>query len=164
MDGRELRQYERFKAEAQFLRSEVQHLQREVDTYRPDWYRAAGRIDKLKQRVQKLKAENKILKQKVKDLTLASASAEHTGGDESSSTRAAKPSVKNRHKRPGRKVGHPAALRPMPDHVDVDQQVPLPKDPDGRESCPCCNACLLELEDHQRVVEDIIPAKVVVKG
>lgn len=162
MDGRELRQYERFKDEAQFLRSRLQHLQREVDTYRPAWYRAATRIDKLEQQVQKLKSENKLLKQKVKDLTLASASPQDADGSESS-TLAVKPSVKKRRKRPGRKAGHPAALRPMPDHVDVDQQVPLPKDPDGRESCPCCNACLLELEDHQRVVEDIIPAKVLVK-
>jgi transposase len=163
MDGRELKQYERFKEEAQFLRSQNQHLQRELDTYRPAWYRASVRIDKLNQQVQKLRAENKTLKQKVKDLTLAAASAEQAGVDESSPVKVTKPSVKKRRKRPGRKPGHPAALRPMPDHVDVDQQVPLPKDPDGRESCPCCNACLLELEDHQRVVEDIIPAKVLVK-
>jgi len=47
MDGRELKQYERFKGEAQFLRSENQHLRRELDTYRPAWYRASVRIDKL---------------------------------------------------------------------------------------------------------------------
>jgi transposase/uncharacterized protein YukE len=162
MDRREFLQYERFKEEAQSLRSQVQHLQREVDTYRPAWYRASVRIDKLKQQVQKLKAENKLLKQKVKDLTLAAASPQHAHSDESSSAPAAKPSVKKRRKRPGRKPGHPAALRPMPDHVDAHRQVSLPKDPDGRDSCPCCNACLLELEEHDRVVEDIIPAKVVV--
>jgi transposase len=162
MDRREFLQYERFKEEAQFLRSQVQHLQREVDTYRPDWYRASVRIDKLRQQVQKLKAENKLLKQKVKDLTRACASPEHAHSYESSSAPAAKPAVKKRRKRPGRKPGHPAALRPMPDHVDAHRQVPLPKDPDGRDSCPCCNACLLELEEHDRVVEDIIPAKVVV--
>ena len=51
----------------------------------------------------------------------------------------------------------------MPDHIDVHTEVPLPKDPDGRESCPRCNACLFELETHERLVEDIIPARVVVK-
>ena len=51
----------------------------------------------------------------------------------------------------------------MPDHIDAHQQVALPKDDAGRESCPHCNSCLLDLEDHQRIVEDIIPAKVVVK-
>ena len=39
----------------------------------------------------------------------------------------------------------------------------MPADPQGRLSCPSCNACLLELEQHERIVEDIIPAKVLVK-
>lgn len=163
MDGRELAQYERFKEEAQFLRSENQHLRRELDTYRPAWYRASVRIDQLEQQVEKLKAENKTLKQKVKDLTLAGAS-KPSGGDKSSAVKAKiKPSVKHRRrKRPGRKKGHRAALRPMPDHIDAHQPVPLPTDSQGRESCPCCHSCLTEIEQHQRVVEDIIPAKVVV--
>ena len=81
-----------------------------------------------------------------------------------SAGRLIKPSSKQRrNKRPGRKAGHPAALRPMPDHIDAHQPVPLPKDPDGCESCPTCNTRLSEFEEHQRVVEDIIPSKVVVK-
>lgn len=161
MDGLELKAYERFKEEAQFLRGQNQHLQRELDTYRAAWHRASGRIDKLQQRVEKLTIENKLLKQKVRELTLAAASKQDA---ESTSKPLLKPSVPGRRrKRLGRKKGHPAALRPMPDHIDAHQQVPLPKDPAGRESCPCCNACLLELEDHQRLVEDIIPQKVVVK-
>ena len=51
----------------------------------------------------------------------------------------------------------------MPEQIDVHQDVPLPKDPEGRVSCPKCNACLLEMEHHERIVEDIIPAKVLVK-
>jgi transposase len=164
MDGRELKQYERFKEEAQSLRSHNQHLRRELDTYRPAWYRASVRIDQLDQQVKNLKAENKALRQRVKELALAAASSKLPGKAGSASTPLVKASVKNkRSRRPGRKKGHPAALRPMPDHIDVDQPVPLPKDPDGCESCPCCNARLTELEDHERVVEDIIPQKVLVK-
>jgi transposase len=164
MDGRELKQYERFKQEAQFLRSQNQHLQRELDTYRPDWYRASVRIDKLQQQVKKLKAENKALRQKVKDLTLTAASSKQPDGDKSSPAIVVKASVDKRgRKRPGRKKGHPAALRPMPPHIDVHQAVPLPEDSQGRESCFWCNSCLMEMEDHQRVNEDIIPAKVVVR-
>jgi transposase len=163
MDGRELKQYERFKEEAQFLRFENQHLRGELDTYRPAWYRASVRIDKLQQQVKKLKAQNKTLKQKVKDLTPAALSSKRAG-EKQSPPLPVKPSVKNRRrKRPGRKKGHPAALRPMPNHIDAHQPVPLPEDSDGYESCPCCNTRLMEMEDHQRVVEDIIPAKVVVK-
>ena len=51
----------------------------------------------------------------------------------------------------------------VPDHIDVHTEVALPKDPEGRESCPRCNACLSDLAAHERLVEDIVPAKVVVK-
>src|SRR5207248_5891260 len=72
-----------------------------------------------------------------------------------------KPSIlRRRRKKPGRKKGHPAALRPMPAQIDLHQDVALPKDTAGRPSCPKCNACLLDLEKHERIVEDIIPAKV----
>jgi hypothetical protein len=50
MDGRELKQYERFKEEAQFLRSENQHLRLELNACRPACYRASVRIDRLEQR------------------------------------------------------------------------------------------------------------------
>jgi transposase len=164
MDGRELKQYEGWRDEARRLRSENQHLQRELNTYRPGWYRASLRIDKLQQRVEKLMAENKLLRQKVKDLTLAAGSSGRADGDKSTSVPVVKPSVKKRRrKRPGQKEGHEAALRPMPAHIDTHQPVPLPADSDGCESCPCCNARLSEMQDHERVVEDIIPQKVVVK-
>ena len=40
--------------------------------------------------------------------------------------------------------------------------MPLPRDSAGRDSCPHCSSCLIDLEDHERLVEDIVPAKVVV--
>jgi transposase len=162
MDRQELKRYERFKEEAQFLRSKCQHLRRELDTCRPAWYRASKRIEDLEQQVKKLKAENRVLKQRVKELTPAAAGA--GSSDESPPAMQIKPSIKHRRsKRPGRKAGHPAALRPMPDHIDAHQPVPLPKDSDGCESCPTCNTRLGEFEEHERVVEDIIPSKVAVK-
>ena len=162
MDGREWKQYEHWKQEAQFLRGENQHLRRQVDTYRPVWYRASVRINELQQRVEKLAAENRLLKQKVKDLTLSA--AQGSEGTAQATPPVVKPSVlKKRPRRPGRKAGHAAALRPRPDKIDSHQQVDLPRDSAGLESCPSCNSCLMELEDHERIVEDIIPARVVVK-
>src|SRR5579862_7482287 len=153
MDGRETKQYERWKEEAHRLRGENQHLLRELDTYRPAWYRASLRIDQLEQRVAELTAENKRLKQQVEELTLA---AKQTGAAEDRF--AAKPSVPRRkRKRPGRKESHPAALRPLPDHIDTHVTVPLPSDSAGQECCPCCGGGLLDLEDHERLVEDIVP-------
>jgi transposase len=161
MDGRELKQYESSKEQVQRLRGENQDLRRELDTYRPAWYRASVRIDKLEQRVEKLDAENKLLKQRVKELTLAARQAD--GGETASPPSFVKPAAsKRRRKQPGRKPGHPAALRPMPEKIDAHRDVPLPRDSDGHASCPHCNTCLADLENHERIVEDIIPAKVVV--
>jgi transposase len=159
MNGREREQYECWKEEVQRLRAENQHLRREVDTYRPAWYRASVRIDKLEQQVESLDAENKLLKRQVKELTLAARSQ----GDAQAAGPAVKPpAAPRRRKRPGREEGHAAALRPMPGQIDAHQQVPLPQDVQGRASCPQCNSCLLDLESHQRIVEDIVPARVVV--
>lgn len=161
MDGRELKQYELWKEEVQRLRAENQHLRLELLACRPALYRADQKIDRLEQRLARVEAENAVLKQRVKDLTLAARQAIKADDPEAALV---KPSVSGRRrKRPGRKPGHPAALRPPPDHIDAHQQVALPKDADGRESCPRCNACLMDLQDHERLVEDIIPAQVVVK-
>src|SRR5438309_289438 len=74
-----------------------------------------------------------------------------------------KPDVRGRRrKRPGRKKGHPAALRPPPAKVDQHVDVPLPRDGAGRESCPRCHACLLDRKGHDRAVEDIAEPRVVV--
>ena len=159
MDGRELKQYERWKQEAQFCRARARDLEQELGVLRPRAYRDGQRIGQLEQQVEELRAENKLLKRRVAELTLAARSRDEA----SAGMPDIKPSAKaRRRKRPGRKAGHPAALRPVPQTIDTHQEVPLPRDSAGRASCPRCNACLLETEDHERIVEDIIPAKVVV--
>jgi len=161
MDGRELKQYERWKEEVQNLRAENQHLRLELMACRPALYRADVKIDRLEQRLAKVTARNAQLEQRVKELSTPSKQTPQPNPRAAAFVKP--PGVKRRGKKPGRKKGHPAALRPMPDHIDAHQEVPLPKDPQDRESCPHCSACLLDLEDHERVVEDIIPAKVVVR-
>ena len=161
MDGYERKAYERFKEQAQYYRGRTYDLEAELRVVRPELYRAYQKIDRLEQSTTKLAAENELLKQRVKELTLAARQPSATATEPASFI---KPSVvRRRRKRPGREDGHPAALRPLPEHIDVHQEVPLPADPCGRESCPCCNACLIDMEDHERLVEDIIPAKVLVK-
>ena len=160
MDRRELKAYERFKEQAQFYRVHACHLEGELRVVRPETYRAYQKIDRLEQRVARLSVQNTLLKQRVKELTLASQQA--PVANTPPAPRVKPPALARLGKKPGRKAGHPAALRAMPDHVDLHQQVPLPKDPAGRESCPRCNSCLMEVEEHERLVEDIIPARVVV--
>ena len=72
MDGREFKVYERWKDEAQSLRAQNQHLRLELMACRPALYRADQKIDRLEQRVAKLWAENRRLKQRVRELTLTS--------------------------------------------------------------------------------------------
>ena len=73
-----------------------------------------------------------------------------------------KPAVaqKKHPRKPGRKAGHPAALRPKPAKIDVHQQVPLPIDDSGHPSCPACKTQLSGVKHHRRVIEEIIPVKV----
>jgi transposase len=161
MDGRELKLFEQRTQEVRFLRSENNFLRRDRDHYRKEWFFIQQRVNQVEERNEKLVAENRRLRQQNQELVSAAGSGK---GQEKRPPDGINPSVvRRRRKKPGRKKGHPAALRPMPDHIDAHQEVPLPKDEQGRESCPHCNACLLDLEDRERVVEDIIPAKVVVK-
>ena len=161
MDGRELKLYEQWKQEAQSLRSENNFLRQDRDHYRKEWFFIQQRVNQIQERNEKLVAENRRLLQQNRELLSAAESGKEL---EKRLPDGIKPSVvRRRRRKPGRKKGHPAALRPMPDHIDSHQQVPLPKDAQGRESCPHCSACLLDLEDHERVVEDIIPAKVAVR-
>lgn len=63
-------------------------------------------------------------------------------------------------KKPGRKNGHAAALRPMPAKIDQKIDVPLRRDDRGRELCPRCRCVLTEMMSHRRVVEDLTPSNV----
>jgi len=158
MDGQELKLYEQRTQEAQFLRDENRFLQADRDHYRKEWYFANERNNVLKNRIEEVEAENRRLQQQNLELT-----ARTSANEDQAPPPWVKPSVvRRRRKKPGRKEGHPAALRPMPEQIDAHQQVPLPQDSDGRPSCPHCNSCLLDLEKHERIIEDIIPAKVVV--
>lgn len=159
MDGRELKLYQQRLQEAQFLRDENRFLRGERDYYRREWWFARQRINKLEEELEQVRAQNERLKKQNQELVTAA----RTDGRGPSTPPFVKRSIRGRRRRkPGRKKGHPAALRPMPQRIDAHQDVPLPRDGDGRCSCPHCNACLLELENHERIVEEIIPARVVV--
>ena len=70
------------------------------------------------------------------------------------------PAKSHRHKKPGRKKGHEAALRPPPPKIDRTVKVPLPQGGNGRPVCPHCRGNLCKLRQHRRIVEDFIPAHV----
>jgi hypothetical protein len=169
MDGRELRIFNERTMEAQFLRRENQWLRGERDYLRVQLFHADQRFSDLREHDERLAAENDRLRRQVDELRAArvadaaNANAAGAGAGADASPLGVKPSVRRRRrKKPGRKQGHPAALRPMPAQVDAHRDVPLPRDAAGRPSCPACNACLMEVAPHERIVEEIIPAKVFV--
>ena len=161
MDGGELKRWNERLRELHFLRGEVQHLRQELLVCRPALYRADQKIDRLQQRNEKLASENKILRQKVKDLTAQLRQEKSRPGK----SKPAPPSFvkanvpEKSRKKPGRKKGHPAALRPMPQTIDEHQDVPLPVDRSGKASCPHCHTQLMDLSDYLRYVEELVPFK-----
>jgi transposase len=160
MDGRELlKRYDAYKEEALFLRDENRFLRGDRDHYRRKWFFTQERLNKSRESNCKLREENRRLRQQNKELT---ASLKDAGDKKPAALPQFKAAVKRRCKKPGRKAGHPAALRPVPSHIDVHQPVPLPEDAQAREACPWCKSCLTDLADHQRVVEDVVPQKVIV--
>jgi transposase/chaperonin cofactor prefoldin len=117
-------------------------------------YRANQKIDRLEQRVQKLSRQNKLLKQKLCDLSERLKRRPRPAAGLVKANVAEKPK-----RRPGRAKGHAAAMRAMPARIDVHQPVPLPVDGFGQPSCPHCHTQLQEVEDRLRYVEELIPFK-----
>ena len=157
MDAVERKQYERFKDEAQFLRMRCGDLEQELRVCGPQLYRAHQRIDHLEQANRRYRDENKRLKQKVADLT-----AELKQKPKPAAPAFAKANTPDKPSRtPGRKKGHPAALRPMPDKIDIHEHVNIPVDNLGKACCPECRSQLSDVEHQERFVEELVPSKVV---
>lgn len=160
MDGRELKAYERFKEQAQTYRARTYFLEGELRVLRPEAYQADQKIDRLEQRIETLSAENKLLKQRVKDLTVQLTQQSKPKQPAPAFVKA-NASAQGRKKKPGRKAGHAAAVRPMPAFIDVHQDVPVPIDTLGKPSCPHCRTQLAEVHHHDRIVEDLVPSQVI---
>jgi uncharacterized membrane protein YphA (DoxX/SURF4 family) len=68
MDGPERKAYEKFKEQAQFYRGRAYELEGELRVTGLEAHRAYQRIDRLEQRIEKLKIENTLLKEKLKEV------------------------------------------------------------------------------------------------
>src|SRR5215469_11157634 len=158
MDGRELlKRYDAYKQEAHFLRDQSRWLRGDRDHYRREWFFTQQRLNKAEESNRELRAENKLLKRRLADLT-----AKLKEKPKPAPPAFVKANCISRKKaRPGRKKGHPAALRPRPGKIDVHQPVPVPVDQMGKARCPDCKTQLSQVKLHRRVVEDIVPARVV---
>ncbi len=154
MDGR------RLLASNDFLWNENQRLREENTSLRQQLAQRedqARQLAQLQQKHQKLIEHNSALRRQVAQLRQQLKTQPRPAPPPF-----IKPAVPDsRHRKtPGQKPGHAAALRPAPAHIDVHQQVPLPIDTAGVVSCPHCKTQLSEVKHHERMVEDVIPVKV----
>jgi hypothetical protein len=137
--------------EMQWLRLSVEYLQQQVTSL-------SHQVQERDREIRKLQEQNRVLRERL---------AEQQPPEPPASPLPpfVKPSVaQRRSKKPGRKQGHEPALRPPPPKVDRTVDVPLPKRcaGAGRPVCPHCTSPLKKLKRHRRLVEDLVPAKVIV--
>jgi transposase len=117
----------------------------------PSYEELVSLVRELRERVAVLGRENAELRRRLEEKTPPPASPPFV--------KASLPPRRKR-KKPGRPQGHPPAHRPPPPQVHREVAVPLAAGEAGRCLCPHCRAELEDLKDHDRVVEDIIPAAV----
>jgi hypothetical protein len=143
-----------------FLWKENQRLCEELQEAREQLRRRQDntrRLGQVQRQCDQLRQSNHRLRQRVAELT---EKLKAKPPQPSTPPAWIKPNTRlKRHKRPGQKPGHAAALRPRPQEADVHRQVPLPVDNDGKVSCPHCNTQLNNVRNHERWVEEIIPSK-----
>ncbi len=155
MDGKELKRYNEIMGQMQHYRSQCYHLEGELRYVRPELYRAHQKIGDLQDRVESLRQQNQVLQKRLAELT------QKLDHQPRAIPAFVKPSLPRKtRKRPGRKAGHEPAHRPIPEKIDTHIDVPVPVDGGGVASCPHCHTQLAEVREHDRIVEDIIPAKV----
>ena len=121
------------------------------------------RVARLERENRELRAENATLRKRVEELQAGLGSG--PGSPPPPFVKLPAAGKKDRRpKPPGRKPGHPAALRPPPAKIDRTVDVPLPRAGGGSSGCLCpdCRGELRDLREHERVVEDVVPARVVV--
>ena len=122
MDARLLqKRYDIVLAEAQFLRGRVRHLELELGALRPAAYKADVKIDLLTGANEKLRIENRQLRQKLDDLSKDLLSQNASLAAKSPALPSfVKANVPDRKKQsPGRRKGHAASHRPMPGQIDL---------------------------------------------
>ncbi len=123
---------------------DYESLSRELEHYK-------RRCSELEKQVSTLASENKELREKLASLEITVSAVVARSIDAKADTE------RKRYKKPGRKEGHEGASRSRPEHIDATVEL-------DQSTCPRCGGVLSEkpTDSYARVVEDIVPARVVV--
>ena len=118
-------------------------------------------VSRLEAENLRLRQENSLLRKRVEELSALAAK----GGPPAPPPFVKLPVPRGKVRgKPGRKPGHPAALRPMPLKINhtVDVRLKAQRSEGGQSVCLCpdCRGELCDLQSHERLVEDVVPARV----
>jgi len=146
-----------WKQQERHLRLEINALGEQLDEEHALRMEAEAETRTLRAELTRAQKRIKELEKVHRDDGSAEGSASRDGGSPQLPA-FVKPNIARKPRRkPGRKKGHVAALRPMPAKIDQKIDVPLTRDHRGRELCPHCRAVLMKLLAHARIVEDLTP-------
>ena len=153
-----MKRYDQVMRERYFYKQQAYDLEAELRTLRPENYQAYQKIDRLQQQIEKLRAERDVLKKQLAGVkeTLDVSTRPQPAFVKASVAKTGK-------KRPGRPPGHEGAFREMPEKIDEHIDAPPHRNSAGLPCCPKCRCPLQKLKQHERIVEDIIPAKALVQ-
>jgi transposase len=156
--ARFLKRYDELMLERQWYRRQAYDLAAELKVVRRESYQEGRRSERLEAQLEKQRAENAFLKRQ-----LAAVKAPLDRQTSATPAFVKANTKKQGKKRPGRKAGHAAALRPLPKQIDHHIEVPGEKDASGACCCSHCHTQLQDVKRHERLVEDIVPAKALVQ-
>ncbi len=112
--NRFLARYDDLKNQLQCYRMQCQDLECELRAIRPEVYQAYQKIDRQEKRLNKLEAENILLRKELAGIKEKLHQQPKVPAFVKANVSPDQPRL-----RPGRKVGHAPALRPLPEKIDA---------------------------------------------
>ncbi len=130
---------------------DYESLARELEGYKERCSELTKESAELKDRIARLESENRELKEELLSLKTTVSAVLARSIDAKADT------TKHRYKKSGRREGHEGASRSRPEHIDATVEL-------DQSICPRCGGVLSKnhTDSYTRVVEDIVPARVVV--
>jgi transposase len=143
---RQRRQIDRLERDKDGLKREMERLERALREEQK-------KNEQERKRIAELERENSKLKKDLEARTQPSGNVASLSTPSAMRPVYSKPPARKRHRKPGRKNGHPGVRRATPVHIDQTVEHKLTQCPD------CHNPLGVPCGEHTRIVEDIPPVR-----